>query len=651
MKKIGKYEILSILGKGAMGIVYKALDPDINRQVAIKTVRFDLAADQSGTASSEEIMQRFIREAQAAGRLSHPNIITIYDVGREKDLTYIVMQYIEGPSIQRMIAQGDRLSIQKVVTIMDQVCSALNYAHQNGIIHRDMKPGNILLDKDAKPYICDFGVARIDTSTLTQSGTAVGTPSYMSPEQVMGKKVDKRTDIFSLGCILYEVLTGRRPFEAESITTVIYKIINEEPPALTEVKKGLPLGFERIISKALAKDPNERYQSCSLLAADLRNLDRLSERTIAITTGKEAYLHEEKQLKPEKRKSKLGLVLGTTLPLVIITAAGVFFFHYKTGQLPFVSAVYEKITGEKLILENQAKTIALTLEEKLNKAEESYGQGNYVETIRLAQEVLVEDAGNEIAQGYLERASKALKPQDNSTIETPSASQGSTANPEASPVTEEMLSSLRSSFENKNYEETKRLAREILAFDAANTAAQDYLNKAEDKIQEAAFITQTLRSGVRSYENKNYIQCKREMDRILKLDKTHKQARQYWNLADTAIYEVSAEKEIQQIVERNRKAEETEDFLSLLMDIGSSSLKTQKQMEAKLLFNNYDDIRSVVSSISVEFQNRRQALVRFSNLLTALNINTGKKVSFEKAKIWTMEKQENSWKIIKEEIK
>ncbi|MCK4759480.1 MAG: serine/threonine protein kinase, partial [Candidatus Aminicenantes bacterium] len=328
-----------------MGIVYRALDPDINRKVAIKTIRFDLASEET---DNEEIMQRFMREAQAAGKLTHPNIITIFDVGREKDLTYIVMQFIEGPSLQRLIAQGEKFSVQDVTKLMETVCGALDYAHQHGIVHRDIKPGNILLDNNRRPYICDFGVARVETSTLTQSGTAVGTPSYMSPEQVMGKKVDKRSDIFSIGCILYEILAGRRPFEAESITTVIYKIINEEPPALSELKKGLPAGFGKIIGKALAKDANNRYQNCNQLAEDLRNLDRLSDKTVAVTVTREATIPEveekEEEKGEEKKKRRLGLILGITIPAVLIIAAGgAYFYNEQTGKLPFVTEVVQKI--------------------------------------------------------------------------------------------------------------------------------------------------------------------------------------------------------------------------------------------------------------------------------------------------------------------
>jgi len=536
MKKIGKYEIFSILGKGAMGIVYKALDPDIDRQVAIKTIRFDLTSD---TTDNEEIMQRFIREAQAAGRLSHPNIITIFDVGREKDLTYIVMQLIEGPSLQRLIAQGEKFSIQEITKIMDQVCGALDYAHQHGIVHRDIKPGNILLDNARKPFICDFGVARVDTSTLTQSGTAVGTPSYMSPEQVMGKKVDKRSDIFSLGCILYEFLTGRRPFEAESITTVIYKIINEEPPSLNEVKKGLPAGFEKIIGKALAKDPNDRYQDCNQLAADLRNLDRLSDKTIAIAPTREApVVPEKKEEVEEKKKSRLGLILGITIPaFLVLVVGGAYFYNEQTGQLPFVTKIVQRITGEKVLSPSEAQPLAvLTIEEKLNKARESFEKRDYAEAIRLAEAVLAEDAGNIAAQDYLEKAkrqrdealSAQIQPVQKEETPPPPEPKEAVIDPRA-----QKLNSIKQSFEKGKFDETIKLAKEFLAENPGDSTVQDYLNKADTQIM----IAKILNTGVSFYQQQKFTQCMGEMEKIFKLEKDHKEARRYWNLADQAIFE------------------------------------------------------------------------------------------------------------------
>jgi len=285
MKTIGKYEIRGILGKGGMGIVYKALDPDIEREVAIKTIHFDALTE--GT-EKEELLTRVIREAKAAGRLNHPNIITIYDVIRDKNLTYIVMQYVDGPSLQALIDSGKTFSPQEIVDILKPVAEALDFAHQGGIIHRDIKPANILMDKSGQPFLADFGVARIETSTLTQAGTTVGTLSYMSPEQIKGETVDKRSDIFALGVILYELLAGKKPFGGDNMSTIVYRIVNEEPPRVTEVNKALHGGYESVVRRALAKNPEDRYQSCRQMIADLEDPSRMAEATLAYEFGHEA---------------------------------------------------------------------------------------------------------------------------------------------------------------------------------------------------------------------------------------------------------------------------------------------------------------------------------------------------------------------------
>ncbi|MGD8536548.1 MAG: serine/threonine-protein kinase [Candidatus Aminicenantes bacterium] len=657
MKKIGKYEILSILGKGAMGIVYKALDPDIDRQVAIKTIRFDLASEET---DNEEIMQRFIREAQAAGKLTHPNIITIFDVGREKDLTYIVMQLIEGPSLQRLIAQGEKFSVPDVTKLMEQVCSGLDFAHQHGIVHRDIKPGNILLDKNRRPYICDFGVARVDTSTLTQSGTAVGTPSYMSPEQVMGKKVDKRSDIFSVGCILYEFLTGRRPFEAESITTVIYKIINEEPPSLSEVKKGLPAGFEKVIGKALAKDPNDRYQNCNQLSDDLRNLDKLADKTIAVTVTREAPIPEEEEkekkeeeevVEEEKKKGRLGLILGLTIPaFLIILAGGAYFYNEQTGKLPFVTDVAQKITGILGVSSSQSPPLdSLTKEEKLNKAKEGLEKGDYTETVRLAEAVLAEDAGNIAAQDYLNRAKEAM-------VAQPPPDKGKGVKPTPPPEDEEpvtdprtlKLNVIKQSYEKGRYNEAVKLADAFLAENPGDVTALDYKNKAETRI----LINTTLQTGISHYKNGRYSQCMREMEKIFKLEKDHKDARKYWGLADQAIFEAGAKKEILSILETIRKAEENKELEVFDYYIGSSDLKDLKIPDLRWIFNNFNQIQSEVdnSGISIDFKDRTHVEVKFFNFSSAVSKQTGQRERiFEGDIIWTMQKQGNIWKIVKEE--
>jgi len=658
-----------------MGIVYKARDPLINREVAIKTIRFDLVSEDS---ENEEIMQRFMREAQAAGKLSHPNIITIYDVGREENVTYIVMQMIEGQSLQKMISSSEKFSTPEVIDLMCQVSSALDYAHKNGIVHRDMKPGNILLDKERKPYICDFGVARVETSTLTQSGTAVGTPSYMSPEQVMGKKVDKRSDIFSLGCILYEILTGRRPFEAESITTVIYKIINEEPPPLIEVKRGLPVGFEQVITKALAKDPNDRYQSCAEFATDLRAIHAMADKTIAITMAKEELPRVE-----VRKKRRLGPVLTAALVTVVVLAtAGALYIFQTTGKIPFFSG-----GGQEAKVEKPAQTpqpgalVAGSVEEKLNKAKESFDKGDYFQAAKLAEEILAADASHLAAKELLTKAQDNIKtalaaqvpakeepkaaktpalPKPKETVPGPAEKKAVEEKPTlttTSPIktivpgsVEDRLNRAKENFEKKEYAETIRLAKEILKVEPGNLQAQEYRDRAEARMREAALIAQTLKEGIGFFESEDYEQCLQKMEEILKLDKANPDALRYKNLADNAIYQQGAEEEIKQVIERQRKAEETRDLMALIRDIGSDDVRQAKQDFAKMAFNLYDQIKwSTPSNIQVKFKDRNHTEVSFSYISTAVYKKTGSRTNvFEGVRIWTMEKIDDAWKIIKE---
>ncbi len=267
MDKIGKYTVSSEIGRGGMGIVYRALDPYIGRTVAVKTVRLDLLRQETG---KDEALKRFLREAQAAGNLSHPNIVTIYEVGEHEGLIYIAMEHIEGASLEAMLQQGRKFSLEEIVRLVAQVSAALDYAHGKGIVHRDIKPANILVGGDLKVSIVDFGIARTAASTMTQTGMLMGTPRYMSPEQISGKKVDSRADIFSLGAILYELLTQRNPFEGESITTVIYKIMHAELPPLSDYDRQLPAALDAVVRKALARDADARYATCAELLAGLR---------------------------------------------------------------------------------------------------------------------------------------------------------------------------------------------------------------------------------------------------------------------------------------------------------------------------------------------------------------------------------------------
>lgn len=265
--KLGRYEIVRELGKGAMGVVYEGLDPNIGRRVAIKTARRDVM-ESSGRA--DEMMERFLREAKAAGKINHPNIITIYDADEEGGMAYIAMEFLEGGDLQDLIGQKRRMQPEEVVAICATVCEALATAHENGIVHRDVKPANILMPTNKPLKVADFGIARTSDSNLTQEGSMIGTPYYMSPEQFMGQRVDGRSDLFSVGIILYEILTGEKPFDGESLSTVMHKVIKVDPVEPCELNFSINQTLNAVIMKGLSKNPGQRYQNGYAFAAALR---------------------------------------------------------------------------------------------------------------------------------------------------------------------------------------------------------------------------------------------------------------------------------------------------------------------------------------------------------------------------------------------
>lgn len=265
---LGRYEVEKELGKGAMGIVYLGKDPKISRVVAIKTMAL---AQEFEEDELEEVMERFFREAETAGRLSHPYIVTIFDAGEEHDLAYIAMEFLKGHDLSRYVKKDNLLELKLVVSIVERAAEALAFAHKQHVVHRDIKPANLMYEPESDTLkITDFGIARITDSSKTKTGMVLGTPSYMSPEQLAGKKVDGRSDIFSLGVMLYQLLSGSLPFKAESMASLMFKITNEEAPDVTTIRADIPAQLSTIISKALTKDVEERYQTGTEMARDLK---------------------------------------------------------------------------------------------------------------------------------------------------------------------------------------------------------------------------------------------------------------------------------------------------------------------------------------------------------------------------------------------
>ncbi len=254
---ISKYRVTGILGEGAMGVVYKALDPRIDRTVAIKTIHPGVM--QYGMA--EELTERFLREIRAVGNLRHPNIVAIYDTDEDNGMPFYVMEYVEGRELSGLLRNNVRFTQAQVMQIGRQLLEAIAYTHRKGIIHRDIKPANVFITDDGDVKVTDFGIARVENSDLTQAGTSLGTPSYMSPEQCTGQPVDARSDLFSIGIVLYQLLTGEKPFQGNSTHALIHHILHTTPERPTALNPALPPPVDRLMERALAKNPKDRFQS------------------------------------------------------------------------------------------------------------------------------------------------------------------------------------------------------------------------------------------------------------------------------------------------------------------------------------------------------------------------------------------------------
>ncbi|MBK9305614.1 MAG: serine/threonine protein kinase [Nitrospira sp.] len=265
---LGRYKVLKELGRGSMGVVYLGKDPTIQRFVAIKTMQLDAIDD---TDKLQEVKARFFREAESTGRLSHPNIVTIFDAGEEQDLGYIAMELLQGTTLKEWSRKPNLMPFPKMLSILATVAEAMDYAHQQGVVHRDIKPANIMVTNDNVVKIMDFGIAKMATFSKTQTNIVMGTPTYMSPEQIAGKKVDGRSDIFSLGVVMFELLTGRPPFMADNVSALLFAIAHNPHPSLKAIRPDMPPLLKAILDRALHKDPVHRYRRASEFATELRS--------------------------------------------------------------------------------------------------------------------------------------------------------------------------------------------------------------------------------------------------------------------------------------------------------------------------------------------------------------------------------------------
>jgi serine/threonine protein kinase len=317
VERVGRYEIQAELGQGAMGVVYRAHDPQLGRTVALKTLRRDLGLPPEQYA---DLKKRFYQEATAAGRLNHPNLVAVHDVVELDDVPYMIMEYVEGQTLARLIATEGPLTPERAVPLIVQVCRALQYAHARGVVHRDIKPSNILVDESGQAKVSDFGIARISGSDVTQTGALLGTPAYMSPEQLNGRVVDGRSDLFSLTVALYEAVTGNNPFKADDMVAVLARIATATPAPACERNPAVSPALDAVLARGLAKHPTGRYENAQALADALAQaLERPGE--VAATRATPPVTPPGSR--PRRRWLRAALLVGSGLVVLAIGTAAV----------------------------------------------------------------------------------------------------------------------------------------------------------------------------------------------------------------------------------------------------------------------------------------------------------------------------------------
>ena len=492
MEQLGKYKILGKIGEGAMGEVYKAHDPVLNRCVAIKTVAATLTAD-------EQFRKRFHREAQSVAALSHRNIVTVFEFGEEQGITYLVMELLEGTDLKDLIHRRALPRLDDALLIIEQICDGLAYAHRKGVVHRDLKPANIHILAKGQVKIMDFGLARLGTSDMTRSGTVMGTPNYMSPEQVRGEKVDARSDVFSVGALAYELLAGHKPFEADSLHTVLYQVLDQDPEPIRKSIPEMPIPVVQVVDKALAKNADRRFQS----AGEMREALGAARRAIAAGRAAAMALGAEDPETTLTGRDSPTLVESSTPTAPRIQAIGGREPHpLVTGATALDPTRVELGASELLTTARPDRTVrGIAVPEEGRPSRPWLKMGAVV------------GVGLVVAVGFWARSWQARKP----------------ARPAAEIAQEQegilkdtliagQIELTRSELDNKDYPAAIAQARRVLELDAGNAEARELMRRAEAALHDLEAAAAEAREAFRRGDT---AAATRALGRVLAIDPRH----------------------------------------------------------------------------------------------------------------------------------
>jgi len=604
-----RYLILEELGKGGMGSVYKAFDKEVEEKIALKTIKSEIAAD-------ENVIQRFRNELKIARKISHKNVCRMFDLGREDDTYYIAMEYVSGEDLKSSVRRMGPLSTGKVLGFATEICEGLAEAHRLGIVHRDLKPQNIMIDRDGIARIMDFGIARSrDLKGMTENGSTIGTPEYMSPEQVEGEDIDSRSDIYSMGVILYEMVTGRTPFEGKTPMSVAMKHVTEKPKEPKGLNVQISDDLSRVIMKCMEKDKVRRYQSALDLLYALKEIEREIPVIERIKPPRKPITSREITVSFNLRKFfiPVAVVLGTA-----IIGGGLWYFVLRPERSEPALPPPEQ-TKENILVPSE-------------KSEDVDAPVKKVEDM----EELLQPADKEKVQ--------SVTPEKKVMTSEVTPRRTESKEPEID-LSQRLDAGIRA-FNQERYDQSISMMREILRLDPNNSQANSYLTRAQQekaKLQRKQEIGQGISLAQVAYERGDFEECQNQVKKVLRLDPENEEAKKYYDLAEQVI----APQKITNIVNGYVQSLNDKDLVSFYESVCSLTLFQRIKGDTELISNLYKSFRSVASNINVRMKENNRAEVSFSNIITGIPVSEEQRqVVFEGTYVWEMEKQGEIWKII-----